>query len=103
MLPVAHQAWTLAPGALRSSVTISLNPSGRTHFVAVLGGNVMTSDSSTEAGLQLTMVNTIAYTSAGRGAFPIIQFWSLANFSELQFFSQARTASQTLPENRKPL
>src|SRR5205807_2329071 len=36
MLPVLHQACTLATGALRSSWTMRVKPSGRTHFCAVL-------------------------------------------------------------------
>src|SRR5207244_2308015 len=101
MLPVLHQACTLATGALRSSWTISVRPSGKTHFCAVLGGNVITDDSSTEAAFKLTMLKTTSESSATRGAAPIIQFWAPVNFLELLFSFQARTASRTLPENRK--
>src|ERR1700731_134285 len=101
MLPVAHHAWTLATGALRSSCTISVRPSGRTHFCAELGGKVMTADSSAGAVFKFTMLNTIAEISAIRGARPIIQFWAPVNFCGLQFSFPERTASRTLPENHK--
>src|SRR2546421_3345482 len=63
MLPVPHHAWTLATGALRSSWTISVRPSGRTHFWAELGGKAMTAESSTAAAFKFTMLNTIAEIS----------------------------------------
>src|SRR6266571_5733962 len=63
MLPVPHQACTLATGALRSSWTISVKPSGKTHFCAELGGKVMTADSSTGAAFKFAMLNTIAESS----------------------------------------
>src|SRR5437763_4296477 len=39
MLPVAHQACTLATGALRSSCTMTVRPFGRLRIRAVLAGN----------------------------------------------------------------
>src|SRR5947209_3821592 len=62
MLPVPHQACTLATGALRSSFTIRVKPSGKTHFLAVFGGNVMTADGSAGAAFRLTMAKTNAET-----------------------------------------
>src|ERR1700739_3067378 len=56
MLPVPHQACTLATGALRSSLTISVKPSGRTHFFAVFGGKVISAESFIGAAFKLTMV-----------------------------------------------
>src|SRR5258708_5865983 len=104
MLPVLHQACTLATGALRSSWTINVRPSGKTHFCAELGGKVITADSSTGEQLcKFTMLDTITETSANRGAAPIIQFWALVNFLGLRFFSRAQTVSQTLPENRRQI
>src|SRR5882724_11775197 len=57
MLPVAHQACTLATGALRSSCTIIVSPFGRIHFCAVLGGKLMAEEGSVGAALRLTMLN----------------------------------------------
>src|SRR6266513_1162216 len=59
MLPVAHHACTLATGALRSSCTIKVRPSGRTHFFAVFGGNAITADSSAAPAFRFTMLRTI--------------------------------------------
>src|SRR6516162_258078 len=44
MLPVAHHACTLATGALWSSCTMMVNPFGKIHFCAVLGGNAIVDD-----------------------------------------------------------
>src|SRR5689334_23301096 len=63
MLPVPHQACTLATGALRSSLTIKVKPSGRTHFFAVLGGNVISAESFTGAAFKFSMIKTNAETS----------------------------------------
>src|SRR6266481_4341703 len=79
MLPVLHQACTLATGALRSSCTISVKPSGKTHFCAELGGKVTILEPSwffwdspwdfpergrsTEAAFKFAMLNTIAESS----------------------------------------
>src|SRR5438309_6065312 len=63
MLPVLHQACTLATGALRSSCTITVKPSGRTHFCAELGGKVMTAESSLAAAFKLAVLNIIATTA----------------------------------------
>jgi hypothetical protein len=41
MLPVPHQACTLATGALRSISTMIVKPSGKVHFCAVTGGKVI--------------------------------------------------------------
>src|SRR5205085_5009991 len=101
MLPVPHQACTLATGALRSSWTISVKPSGKTHFCAELGGKVITLDSSTDAAFKFTMLNTIAEISATRGAAPIIQFWAQVNFSELRFSFPVRTVSRRRRQNCK--
>src|SRR5215471_4854248 len=112
MLPVPHQACTLATGALRSSWTSKVNPFGKTNFFDEFGGNVITSDFSPflfgAAGVgfeptafKFTMLHAIAQTSATRGALPIIQFWAPANFLELGPFSPEQTASRTLPENRR--
>src|SRR6267143_2705321 len=104
MLPVPHHACTLATGALQSSCTINVRPSGKTHFCAELGGKVITADSSTGEQLcKFTMLNTIPKMSATRGAATIIQFWALVNFLGLRFFSRAQTVSRTLPENRKQI
>src|SRR6266516_4565137 len=79
MLPVPHHACTLATGALRSSCTISVKPSDKTHFCAELGGKVIILESacffwdsgwdfpgrgrSTEAAFKFTMLNRIAEIS----------------------------------------
>src|ERR1700731_621446 len=118
MLPVAHQACTLATGALRSSFTINVRPSGRTHFLAVFAGNVMTVDSSTREQLcKFTMVKTNAETSpATLTQYTIFaylipkpprrsirKFSALANPGEGRLSFQGRKVSRTLPENHKPL
>ena len=41
MLPVPHQACTLATGALRSVCTMIVRPLGKVHFCAVTGGKVI--------------------------------------------------------------
>ena len=60
MLPVAHQACTLATGALWSSCTITVSPFGKIHFCAVLGGNEIRPDGSGGAAFKLTMANNRA-------------------------------------------
>src|SRR6266436_613431 len=57
MLPVAHQACTLATGALRSSWTMIVSPFGRIHFCAVLSGKLITDEGSVGAAFKLTMLN----------------------------------------------
>src|ERR1700726_3459987 len=120
MLPVAHQACTLATGALRSSFTIKVRPSGKTHFFAVFAGKVMMSDRSpfiagfcleggrsTEAAFRLTMVKTNAETSpATLTRYTVIahlipnqrrrsirKFSALANPGGFQVSFRAQTAS----------
>src|SRR5712692_12126330 len=79
MLRVLHQACTLATCALRSSCTISVKQSGKTHFCAELGGKVTILEPSwffwdspwdfpergrsTEAAFKFAMLNTIAESS----------------------------------------
>src|ERR1044071_4914703 len=56
MLPVAHQACTLATGALRSSCTIIVRPLGKTHLTAVVAGKVTTAESSFPAVFNFAFV-----------------------------------------------
>ena len=51
---------------------MTVRPSGKTHFLAWLGGKVMTAESSTGAAFKLTVLNIIAEKSARHGARPII-------------------------------
>src|SRR5437763_7471979 len=60
MLPVPHHACTLATGALRSSFTIKVRPSGNTHFFAVFGGKVMSIESLSGAAFRFTILKTNA-------------------------------------------
>src|ERR1051326_4272680 len=60
MRTVPHQACTLATGALRSSFTIKVRPSGSTHFLAVFGGKVTSIESLTGAAFRLTILKTNA-------------------------------------------
>ena len=57
MLPVPHQACTLATGALRSVCTIIVRPSGRVHCCAVTGGNVIAVELPGGAVLSRAVVN----------------------------------------------
>src|SRR2546421_8373793 len=112
MLPVAHHACTLATGALRSSCTINVSPSGRTHFLAVLGGNAITADSSAASALRFTMLRRINENNAA-SLIRYTIYWrivpadgirkSLApvRVSALPFSFPERTVSQMLAENRK--
>ena len=62
MLPVPHQACTLATGALRSVCTIIVRPSGSVHCCAVTGGKVIAVDLS--AGVVLSRALVSMATSA---------------------------------------
>ncbi len=52
MLPVPHQACTLATGALRSVCTMIVRPLGKVHFCAVTGGNVIGGRTARGSGLE---------------------------------------------------
>ena len=56
-----------------------VRPSGKTHFCAELGGNVITAESSVAAAFKLVVVNMSAAKSARRGAVFLIKASALAN------------------------
>ena len=64
MLPVPHQACTLATGALRSVCTMIVRPLGKIHLCAVTGGNVIGAEPPEEAALGGSEVNTASMRTA---------------------------------------
>ncbi len=69
MLPVPHQACTLATGALRSICTMIVRPLGKVHFCAVTGGNVIGAELPGEAALRGSEVNMASMRTAGAHSY----------------------------------
>ncbi len=69
MLPVPHQACTLATGALRSVCTMIVRPLGKVDLCAVTGGNVIGADLPGEAALSGSEVNMASMQTAGADSY----------------------------------